>query len=155
MNSIRCLKTLALLIVFRFSSTALGIGPYYVTNLGDLPGGADASFADGINDYGQVVGRSTTALGDHAFLWMPTTANGISGTMVDLDPLSTRVSHSNAFEINSYGQVAGYSLGSNKAFLWTPDLPNGSTGTKVDLGSNGSRATAINSSGQVVGHAGS
>jgi probable HAF family extracellular repeat protein len=155
MISIRCLNLSALLLVFQFSSAALGVGPYYVTNLGDLPGGADANFADGINDYGQVVGRSTTALGDHAYLWTPTTANGISGTLVDLDPLSTRLSHSNAFEINSYGQVAGYSLGSNKAFLWTPDSPNGSIGSKVDLGSNGSRATAINSSGQVVGHAGS
>jgi probable HAF family extracellular repeat protein len=140
-------------LVFRFSSAALAVGPYYVTNLGDLPGGADASFADGINDYGQVVGRSTAGFTDHAFLWTPDTANGIGGTLFDLELVSPG-SQSNAFEINSYGQVVGHGLGGglDKAFLWTPDSPNGSTGTKVDLDSGSSYASGINSLGQVVGH---
>ncbi len=40
-----------------------------MTDLGDLPGGDDFSYANGINDHGQVVGFSSAATGDRGFLW--------------------------------------------------------------------------------------
>ena len=48
-----------------------------------------SSSGHGINDSGQVTGfADTTEEGtDHAFLWKPTTPNGVSGTMHDLGAL--------------------------------------------------------------------
>src|SRR5438132_6482558 len=70
---------------------------YTLTDLGTL-GGPDA-FAYGINRTGHVVGRADTAKGTticdgygcrtnfvhHAFLWTPTTPNGTTGVMQDLE----------------------------------------------------------------------
>jgi len=91
-------------------------------------------------------------------LWTPSTANGTSGSMVDLGVLSGATSQSLGQAINALGQVAGYSAGSSgsRAFLWTPAVPNGSTGVMLDLGDlPGGDATGIawgiNSAGWVVG----
>jgi probable HAF family extracellular repeat protein len=119
-----------------------------MTDLGTL-GGA-SSFVSGINDSGQVVGRSETATGSrHAFITGP---NGVG--MIDLGTLGG--SFSSAADINEAGQVVGSSgtaTGSEHAFVTGPHgtgmtdlnslvhLPEG-----VILAS----ATGINNVGQVV-----
>ena len=74
------------------NSPVQAIGPYFVTDLGDLPGGNDYSYALGINASGQVVGESSIGSGHdgvRAFLWQPTSTNGIAGTMVSLGESDT------------------------------------------------------------------
>ena len=66
---------------------------YNVTDLGFLPGPQPpypASYARGINSFGQVAGSSTTGSTSHAFLWTPTTSNGTTGGMNDLGTSSAR-----------------------------------------------------------------
>jgi probable HAF family extracellular repeat protein len=135
------------------------IGPYDLTNLGDLPGGDDHSVAQSINSYGQVAGYGQQATAVfRAFLWTPTTPNGTSGSMINLGDLPGGVDQSFGYEVNSYGQVVGASwiTSRQRAFLWTPTSPNGDDGSMINLGtlpSNdfSSGAFAINSFGQVVG----
>ena len=83
----------------------------------DLPRlGGSESYANGINDQGQVAGWSGTAGGYyHAFLWQ-------NGTMTDLGTLPGGWS-SSACGINNLGQVVGESLTADglwHAVLWTP-----------------------------------
>jgi probable HAF family extracellular repeat protein len=54
-----------------------------MTDLGDLPGGSDYSYANGINAAGQVVGFSDASTGDRAFLWQ-------NGSMTNLGDLPGR-----------------------------------------------------------------
>jgi len=118
---------------------------YSVIDLGTLPGGGE-SWAQGMNDSGQVVGGALTASGYyHAFLYS-------NGTMIDLGTLPGGLV-SVARGINNSGQVVGESetgSGSTHAFLY-------SNGTMTDLGTLGgtnSSAYAVNDSGEVVGQAG-
>jgi probable HAF family extracellular repeat protein len=78
-----------------------------MVDLGTL-GGAN-SFAYAVNDQGQVVGNSQTAeaLAGHAFVW--TASEG----MVDLAPLAGHA-YSDAFLVNSGGQVVGISYSENR-----------------------------------------
>jgi probable HAF family extracellular repeat protein len=119
------------------TSTALG-------NLGGS-GSYSQSYANGVNDAGQVVGYSYTSSGtQHAFLY--------SGSMQDL--FGAGDSHSSeATGINNAGQVVGVYGGS--AFL----LNGGVGGVKTDLSTKlnppfiyNSYATAINTTGQVAGY---
>jgi probable HAF family extracellular repeat protein len=113
-------------------------------DLGTLPGGAN-SYAQGINDSGQVVGYADTAGGaSHAFLWTA------SGGLQDLGTLPGG-SNSYAYAINNLGQVVGgadTAGGPTDPFLWT------SSGGLQDLGKPPgnffTEAFAINSSGQIV-----
>jgi probable HAF family extracellular repeat protein len=66
-----------------------------------------------------------------------------------------------AFSINDRGQVVGISVNGDRqrAFLWSPTAPNSTTGTLVELDNlhgerNQSRASDINTAGQVVGNTG-
>jgi probable HAF family extracellular repeat protein len=115
---------------------------YELTDLGTLGGTKSEGF--GINDAGQVVGRSSLA-GDaatHAFLYD-------HGALTDLGTLGGTSSSAKA--INASGQIVGYSTladGSLHATLWTGRMPS-------DLGTNGaagSSANGINSAGQIVGY---
>jgi probable HAF family extracellular repeat protein len=128
-------------------------------NLGTLDNAGGASAASGINRAGQIVGVSTFAgpfgpTGQHAMMWVPTAANGTTGTMYDLGALEANGS-SRASAINEAGQVVGTASvgGVLHAFLWTPSVPNGTTGTMVDLDPGGpySEAYGLNDRGDVVG----
>jgi probable HAF family extracellular repeat protein len=126
-----------------------------IQDLGTLGGGY--SYGQGINDSGQVTGRSNTTGGtDHAFLWTPTMPGGASGTMHDLGTLGGPDSTGSG--INDSGQVTGNSATTGipqHAFLWTPTTPNGASGTIHDLGTLGgaeSYGYGINASGQVTGY---
>lgn len=145
-------------VLLSFSVARSAGRPYLLTDLGDLPGGANESSAYSINSYGQVVGWSSTAGTTRAFLWSPTTPNGTAGSMVDLGDLPGGTDQSAAFGMNALGQVVGFSkdASGNRAFLWTPTQPNGSIGSMIDLGglpggTNNHSARGINSLGQVVG----
>ena len=114
-----------------------------MTDLGTL--GNIGSEAVGINNSGQVVGNSEAANGSglHAVMW------NSNGKITDLGTLGGLESFASA--INNAGQVVGYaspSTGSVHAFL-------SSGGKMTDLGVffDSSVATAINSSGVVVGTA--
>ncbi len=120
---------------------------YTIIDLGDLPGGADNSFASGINASGQVVGWSGAVTGTRAFLWD-------RGVMTDLGDLPGGSDSSVATGINASGQVGGSSPATpgTRAFLWD-------SGVMTDLGdlpggNDHSSAYDINDSGQVVGNSG-
>jgi probable HAF family extracellular repeat protein len=116
---------------------------YTVIDLGTL-GGA-TSWANAINESGQVVGDSYTAAGDqHGFLWQ-------NGTMTDLGTLGGARSY--AGDINDAGQVVGGAQPAgatiHRAYLWQ-------NGAMTDLGTFGGEASgayAINNNGQIVGNA--
>jgi len=118
-------------------------------DLGTL--GSGQSFAQGINDFRQVVGAaqiiSNGSFLNRAFTWTK------SGGMQDLGTLGG--SQANAYAINGFGQVVGFSVTSNNlthAFLWTK------SGGMQDLGTLGggqtSLAHGISNLGQIVGTSG-
>ena len=117
---------------------------YTITDLGTL--GGTYSYANAINDSGQIVGESTFTDGNYrAFLYK----NGLMADVGTLGGVS-----SSALAINNQGQIAGYARTSDNkshAFLWD-------NFTMKDLGSlNGyhSSARGINEIGQIVGSTGS
>jgi probable HAF family extracellular repeat protein len=120
-------------------------------DLGDPnPLGSEELYSQGINDGGTVAAMGWDFYGGggfRAFVWRPTTPNGVTGTVipigggggVDVEPNG----------INNVGDVVG--SGTNGAFLW-----KGSTGTSYPLGGltgPGGHAGAldINDAGQIVG----
>jgi probable HAF family extracellular repeat protein len=114
----------------------------HMVDLGTL-GGVFAT-STGLNNRGQVVGRSTIAgdLTNHAFLWD-------EGTMRDLGTLGG--DQSGATALNDRGEVVGEAYpvdGHLHAFLWK-------CGVMTDLGTVAgdcdSIARSINSKGQIVG----
>jgi probable HAF family extracellular repeat protein len=90
-------------------------------DLGLLPGAA-SSYADGINNVGQVVGYAFFSNTDtHAFVWSPSTG------MLDLNnliPANSGWLLQGAGAINDQGQIVGWGLlngnGQTEAFLLTP-----------------------------------
>jgi probable HAF family extracellular repeat protein len=118
--------------------------PYLVFDLGTL--GGSATFANAINDAGQVAGSSFIEddAGVRPFLWS-------NGLMTDLGTLGG--SGGEAYGINGFGQVVGAAQipgdTAFHAFLF-------SGGIMRDLGSlpgfSQSAALGINNSGQVVGY---
>jgi probable HAF family extracellular repeat protein len=112
-----------------------------MTNLGTLPGG-NSSGAGGINDAGQIVGASSTLVGQRGFLYE-------NGQMTWIGTLGGY--HSAARDINNRGQIIGSSnvLGNsnNHAFVYE----NGQMSDLGTLYGSFSYCTAINESGQIVG----
>lgn len=110
----------------------------------------------GINIFGQVAGRDYSS--SRPFLWTPSTANGVIGSLTDLGGLPMGTSPQNfATGINDRGQVAGWTYYGNQTqvFLWSPSAANGTAGTIVSLSgpdlSTYQPSPTINSFGQVGG----
>jgi probable HAF family extracellular repeat protein len=119
------------------------------------PVGAADSRANDINTSGQLVGEMDL----RASLWTP---NGIGGyTLTDIGAQLPAANYSNAWGVNSYGQVVGVyrpfaTTGpfSDVCFLWTPTSANATTGTAVTfagLGGTFCVANDINSRGYIAG----
>lgn len=110
-----------------------------IIDLGTL-GGA-YSFANAINDRGQIVGNSEVASGElHGFIWQ-------NGRMRDLGIRGFTM----AVDINNRGQVVGSStFGAEgrpyRAYLW-----QGGRVTRLPAATFGSQANAVNGRGEVVG----
>jgi probable HAF family extracellular repeat protein len=141
--------TLTFILATGTSARIFAVGPYYVTDLGTLPGGATTTDAFDINSRGQVVGQNYRGPSPifHGFLWSPSTPNGTSGSMVQLPPPATAGS-----AINDYGQVAGFNGTGSGISLWTPETPNGATGSNVTISTGESALPmGMNSIGQVTG----
>lgn len=128
--------------VIWLSGTAQAAPTYSLTNLGTL--GGSYSWANGINNSGQVVGESWTLqdvlLGSNsrAFLYS-------GGSMTDLGTLGGN--NSVAFDINNNGQIVGSAndvYGGDLGFLY-------SSGSMTTPGAQ--YPSAINDSGQIVGQA--
>jgi probable HAF family extracellular repeat protein len=143
----------AMVLILTSTMTATGTTPYTVIDIGvlDSSSATVSSYANDVNNQGQVVGYSSTANGNRAFLWDST--KGLQDLGV-LGSTSFGTSFSRANAINKEHQVVGYSSTANgdRAFLW--DSTKGLQDLGV-LGSNGSltnsRANDINNIGQVVG----
>jgi probable HAF family extracellular repeat protein len=141
-------KRLALSILAGLSlaiaTAAPAIANFTIMELGVL--GDNISEPRGINDAGQVVGRSFTSTGvSRAFLWE-------GHSMTDLNSLIPADSGwvlEVATGINQVGQIVGLGTfgGTQRAFLWQ----NGQVTDLGALGGLSSRAFAINNLGDVVG----
>lgn len=130
---------------------------YDIQWLGTLASGDNFSVAQGINDYGQVVGNSYVAdsngipTNEKAFLFTP----GVG--MVDLGTAGATGAF--AWDINDSGRVTGLvheggSLASGGYWEWAAIWDNGVGHTIPGYGQPGmsSTATGVNDSGIVVGH---
>ena len=119
-------------VALLLSGAARARAEYIITDLGAL-GGA-TSYANGINDAGQVVGQSN----GHAFLF-------INGKLTDLNSLIPASSGWNlwiANAINNKGQIIGTGTnpnGATRAFLLTPvsEAPEPTSLTLLSLGALG------------------
>ena len=117
----------------------------------------DYSRGGGINNAGQVVGSSGSALNDEGRAFLYTGTPGSGGAMVDLGTLGG--TNSGVSAINDAGQMAGTS----DIAVWPGDVAEhaflyigtpGSGGAMVDLGTLGgtnSGVSAINDAGQMAG----
>ena len=153
--------SLAILFIALILAThckAVSVGQYVLTDLGDLPGGNDESYATGINNYGEVVGWSGTDTVTRGFLWSPNAPNSPTGSIVDLGSLRSD-GQSYAYGINNLGQIVGRTAGNpaNEAFLWTPTVPNGNSGAMSIISGSPfqegfSLAYGLNDDGQIVGY---
>ena len=117
------------------------LSTYTVTDLGTL-GGAE-SYAFGLNNAGQVVGRAQVANRHlHPFVWD-------NGVMTDLDPdgVPNGFADPAAGAINEAGQIVGSAFVPYRAALWQD-------GQVIDLGTLGgqhSAAGSINNASQIAG----
>ncbi len=119
-----------------------------MVDLGTL-GGAD-SRAFYVNDLGQVVGESTTVLGEmHGFLWAAAQGMSDLGVLGGLVEFSSSASH-----VSDSGQVVGQSttdMGEIHAYQRTAEGAMEDLGTLGGLLESWSDARAVNEGGQVVG----
>lgn len=127
-------------------ASAFAVPTYTVTDLGDLPMGSDRSYAYGVNNNGQVVGRGSSPGGTYEpFLWEKDAGMQGLGVLGDGSSISTAVS------INDNGQVVGRSDG--RGFLWQEDTGLVDLNDRYDIADIRS-ATDINNNGQIAANAG-
>jgi probable HAF family extracellular repeat protein len=122
--------------------------------------GFSSSYAEKINDAGDIVGQSHNGFngGAHATLWR-------NGVAIDLGSLNDGTEASFAMDINSHGQIVGYSQSglfspenNARAVIWFADLNPVMLDTLIDpldpLYGQVSLYTAkgINDLGQIVGY---
>ncbi len=127
-------------MILVFTTTHAIALEYSITDLGTL--GGTTSYAYGINNIGQIVGKSRNSNGDfHAFSYE-------SGQISDLGTLYNGYSY--AFDVNDGGQVVGgIDAGVvEHAFLYQ----NGSMSDLGSLYGGSADANSINSYGQIVGY---
>src|SRR5579863_2296990 len=128
---------------FALPAVLHGQTQYTITDLGSLQNPNGVSFAQGINDQGQVVGYSSVpnVSGYHAFFWQ-------NGVMTDLGSLGAGEW---AF-INDFDEILLDSLGSGSitraVLLW-----RGQVFTLPGLGGPKTFGAAIGYSGEIVGQA--
>jgi len=118
-------------------------------DLGSLGTGTGETWANAINNRGQVVGYSAIETGEfHWFLWE-------DGEMTDLTPDSTSFSPSGpaAYDINERGQVVGTLNGPTPNDTYAALWDHGSLIELAPFSAGQSSANAINNRGQVVGSA--
>jgi probable HAF family extracellular repeat protein len=145
----------AMVLILTSTMTATGTTPYTVIDIGvlDSSSATVSSYANDVNNQGQVVGYSSTANGNRAFLWDST--KGLQDLGV-LGSTSSGTSASYANGINDEGEVVGYSSTANgdRAFLWdsTKGLQDLGVLGSTSFGTSFSRANAINKEHQVVGY---
>lgn len=114
-----------------------------MTDLGVLPE-TDSSFAQGINEHGQAVGRSyggTTPA--RAFLWDE--INGLQDLNDMLDASAAGWTLKGAVDINNAGQIVGWGInpdGSQHGYLLTV-VPEPSTFVLLGMGAVGLLAHAL------------
>jgi probable HAF family extracellular repeat protein len=125
---------------------SINAAQYSITDLGVLPG-HDVSEGRSLNDFGQVAGVSgASATERHAFFWQ-------NGVMLNLGTLGGL--NSEAYDINSLGQVVGLAWlpDTSHAYVW--DAVNGmrDLGTLPECGPADcqSAAWAINDFGLIAG----
>lgn len=143
-------KTVATVALLTAAGAVTAQPAWVLTELPDLPGFGDESWAQDINNLGQVVGRaSTRTSGARAVLWQ-------QGQVVDLGSLrSAPGGWNDARAINDAGQVVGMSdtstSSSYRAFLWQA---GSMTGLTMPPPFDYSGANAINGSGTIAGFVG-
>ena len=131
-------------------------GQQQFQDLGDLPGGADISMANGINNAGQVVGHGNSELFQRAVLW------DSDGTMTDLGAIPGAQGFYDAIDIDPVGKVLGSFTndhGHRQGFLWTAqdgmvalhDLIDPADPLRARFGASDVTVYAINASGLIVG----
>ena len=133
---------------------APGVG---MQDLGDLPGGADASAAYGVNHADQVVGYGVSGLGKRAVMW------NADGSMVDLGDLTGGSSYEGV-RINASGRVVGHFVRGvlRQAFVWTAaegmtdlvTLIDPADPLRAQFASVDVYVFAINDAGAIVGNMG-
>jgi len=120
---------------------------------GNLVAGNYDSYANSINNNGQIVGEADAHWSDYATLFDPTG----NGDNINLGALGAEMGDSHdlgaAQSINDNGQIVGHAANSSmqvRAAIFNPAGANTDLGT---LGGARSYAFSNNNSGQVVGHA--
>ncbi|MBN1918125.1 MAG: PEP-CTERM sorting domain-containing protein [Verrucomicrobia bacterium] len=121
-----------------------------ISDLGTL--GGTEGIARGLNDQGEIVGNADVAGGvEHAFLYLPVAAYGLSAGINDLGTFGG--TSSKALRINNQGQIVGGSV--DKSGSWQPWIWE--LGSITPLGGLGGTYTSpqdLNNSGLVVGGSG-
>ena len=114
-----------------------------LTDIGDLPGGNKSSFANAINNRGEVVGSSESANGSEAVLWS-------HGHLMSLGNLPGGATFSTASAINDRAVIIGEGQNDtgNWAFIWREGVMSA---LPVPVGAVFSQAIAINNFNVVAG----
>ena len=142
MKAIKAIKAIPFVVLLLAMLARSSFGQsYQLVDLAALLG--TNSYAQGINNDGQVVGYWETTNGAHAFLYQ-------NGAMTDLGLLGRLGTNNFALSINNSGQVVGFSETTNGAVAFI--YQNGGVTNLGNFGGLGSYAFGINDGGQIVGH---